>query len=235
MTMARNIWFLLAFVLAAGLTVPGATPAGAETSSKPDSQTAPKLQAQATAPDAAALAPRKEGEDMVMGNAKASVTIIEYASLTCPHCAHFDEETFPQLKSEYIDKGLVKYVYRDFPLDRVALQAAQIARCSGPDRYFGFIDVLFRQQQNWAASRDPNQITENLRKLARLGGMSDDTFNKCLNDKAVQDAVLTQQLKGEQEFKVNSTPTLIINGKTYPGALTFEELDKVLKPMVGKS
>src|SRR5262249_35931041 len=157
--------------------------------------------AQAAAPDAAALAPRKEGEDMVMGNAKAPVTIIEYASLTCPHCAHFDEETFPQLKSAYIDKGLVRYIYRDFPLDRVALQAAQIARCAGPERYFGFIDVLFRQQQNWAASRDPNQITENLRKLARLGGMSDDTFNKCLNDKAVQDAVLTQQLKGEQEFK----------------------------------
>ena len=228
--MARNIWFLLAFVLAAGLTVPGAAPAGAETPSKPDSPVA-----QAAAPDAAALAPRKEGEDMVMGNAKASVTIIEYASLTCPHCAHFDEETFPRLKSEYIDKGLVKYIYRDFPLDRVALQAAQIARCSGPDRYFGFIDVLFRQQANWAASRDPNVIKDNLRKLARLGGMSDDTFNKCLNDKAVQDAVLTQQLKGEQEFKVNSTPTLIINGKTYPGALSFDELDKVLKPMVGKS
>src|SRR5258708_9441106 len=192
-------------------------------------------QAQATPPAAQALAPRREGEDMVMGAPTAPVTLIEYASLTCPHCAHFDEETFPKLKSEYIDRGLVKYVYRDFPLDRVALQASKIARCAGPDRYFAFVDVLFRQQQNWAASRDPNQITENLRKLARLGGMSDDTFNKCLNDKSVEDAVLAQSLKGEQEFKVSSTPTLIINGKTYPGALTFEELDKVLKPLVGKS
>jgi protein-disulfide isomerase len=217
-------------MLAAGMAVP----AGAETA-KSDSQTAPLLQAQATVPDAAALAPRKEGDDMVLGNAKAPVTLIEYASLTCPHCAHFDEETFPKLKSEYIDKGLVKYIYRDFPLDRVALMAAQIGRCLPPERYFGFIDVLFRQQQNWAGGRDPNQIKENLRKLARLGGMSDATFDKCLADKSVQDGVLSQQLKGEQEFKVNSTPTLIINGKTYPGALTFEELDKVLKPMVGKS
>lgn len=224
--MTRNIWFLLAFIMAAGMAAGASTAAP----SPSDSQ-----EAQATVPDAAALAPRKEGDDMVMGAAKAPVTLIEYASLTCPHCAHFDEETFPKLKSEYIDKGLVKYIYRDFPLDRVALMAAQIGRCLPPERYFGFVDVLFRQQPNWTSGRDPNQIKDNLRKLARLGGMSDETFDKCLNDKAVQDAVLNQQLKGEQEFKVNSTPTLIINGKTYPGALTFEELDKVLKPMVGKS
>lgn len=230
MLIPRNIWFLLAFVLAAGLT----PPAAGQTPSPPESQGGAS-QAQAAQADAKAIAPRREGEDMVMGAPNAPVTIIEYASLTCPHCAHFDEETFPKLKSEYIDRGLVKYVYRDFPLDRVALQASKIARCAGPDRYFGFIDVLFRQQQNWAASRDPNQITENLRKLARLGGMSDETFNKCLNDKAVEDAVLAQSLKGEQEFKVSSTPTLIINGKAYPGALTFEELDKVLKPLAGKS
>ncbi len=191
MLLPRNIWFLLAFALAVGLT----PPAAGQTQSPADSKAA-ESQAQATPPAAQALAPRREGEDMVMGAPTAPVTLIEYASLTCPHCAHFDEETFPKLKSEYIDRGLVKYVYRDFPLDRVALQASKIARCAGPDRYF---------------------------------------FNKCLNDKSVEDAVLAQSLKGEQEFKVSSTPTLIINGKTYPGALTFEELDKVLKPLVGKS
>jgi len=223
--MTRNIWFSLAFLLVAGTALPAAA----------DMPSATPNRLVADAPDAKALAPRKEGDDMVMGADKAPVTIVEYASLTCPHCAHFNEETFPKLKAEYIDKGLVKYIYRDFPLDRVALQASKVARCAGPDRYFAFIDVFFRQQTNWAAGNDPNKITQNLKRLAKLGGMSDETFDKCLNDKAVEDAVLAQSLKGEQEFKVNSTPTLIINGKTHPGALSFEELEKVLQPLVKKS
>ncbi len=223
--MTRNIWFSLAFLLAAGT----ALPAAAETA------LAQTTRAQVADVDAKSLAPRKEGDDMVMGADKAPVTIIEYASLTCPHCAHFNEETFPKLKAEYIDTGLVKYIDRDFPLDRIALQASKVARCAGPDRYFAFIDVFFRQQMNWAAGNDPNKITLNLKRLAKQGGMSDDVFDKCLNDKAVEDAVLAQSLKGEQEFKVNSTPTLIINGKPHPGALEFDELQKVLQPLVKKS
>ena len=223
--MTRNIWFLLAFILAAGASLPAAAETPAST---------PKT-AQVAEVDAKALAPRKEGDDMVMGADKAPVTIVEYASLTCPHCAHFNEETFPKLKAEYIDKGLVKYIYRDFPLDRMALTASKVARCAGPDRYFAFIDVFFRQQMNWAAGNDPDKITLNLKRLAKQGGMPDDIFDKCLNDKAVEDAVLAQSLKGEQEFKVNSTPTLIINGKLHPGALSFEELETVLKPLVKKS
>jgi protein-disulfide isomerase len=185
--------------------------------------------------DPAALAPRREGDDMVMGAASAPVTIIEYASLTCPHCAAFNANTFPQLKSEYIDRGLVKYVYRDFPLDRMALEAAKIARCAGPEKYFGFVDVLFRQQQSWTRGNDAEQIMANLRRLAKVGGMSDATFDACSKDKTVENAVLEQSLKGERELKVGSTPTLIINGQKYTGALSFEELDKMLKPLVGKS
>lgn len=224
--MTRNIWLLLGFAL----VLPTAGLLAAETPAP-----TPMIPQATAAVDPAALAPRKEGDDMVMGADKAPVTIIEYASLTCPHCAHFNEATFPQLKSEYIDKGLVKYIYRDFPLDRMALSAAEIARCAGPERYFNFVDAIFRQQMTWADGKDPNAILANLKKLARQGGLSEQAADACLNDKALQDAVLAQSLTGEKEFKVDSTPTLIINGEKHPGALSFEELQKILNPLVKKS
>ncbi len=231
-TMTRNIWFLLGFALP--LAMAGA--AAAESPSRVESRPSGTVLAQATvAVDAKALAPRKEGDDMVMGADNAPVTLIEYASLTCPHCAHFNEATFPKLKSEYIDKGLVKYIYRDFPLDRMALSASEIARCAGPERYFNFIDAIFRQQMSWTSGKDANAIIANLKSLARQGGLSDQAADACLADKALQDAVLAQSLKGEKEFKVDSTPTLIINGEKHPGALSFEELEAILKPLVKKS
>ncbi len=219
--MNRNIWFLLVFLgsLAGAPAVPAQTP--------PDGARA--------AVDAAAIAPRKEGDDMVMGLATAPITIIEYASLTCPHCAAFHTGTFPQIKTEYIERGLVKFVYRDFPLDRAALWASQLARCSGPERYFSFLDVLFRQQANWARGNDAGQIQDNLKRLARLGGFTDASFDACLKDKSIETAVLEQSLKGEREFKISSTPTIIINGTRHTGSQTFEEIDKVLRPLAGRS
>ncbi|HTY69138.1 MAG TPA: DsbA family protein [Caulobacteraceae bacterium] len=224
--MTRNIWFLLGFT--ALVAAPAALAA--------ESQPTPSAVAQATvAQDPKALAPRQEGDDMVMGADKAPVTIIEYASLTCPHCAHFNETTFPQLKAQYIDKGLVKYIYRDFPLDRMALTASEIARCAGPERYFGFIDAIFRQQASWTSGGNANEITENLKRLARLGGLSTPAADACLNDKALQDKILAQSLQGEKEFKVDSTPTLIINGEKHPGALTIDELSAIINPLTKKS
>ncbi len=224
--MSRNIWFLLGFAV----LLPAAAAGAAE--SVP---TLPAVAQATVAADPAALAPRKEGDDMVMGADKAPVTIIEYASLTCPHCAHFDETTFPKLKSEYIDKGLVKYIYRDFPLDRMALAASEIAHCAGPERFFGFIDAIFRQQTTWTDGKDADAIVANLKKLARQGGLSDQAADACLKDKSLQDAILAQSLKGEKEFKVDSTPTLIINGEKHPGALSFEELQAIVTPLLKKS
>lgn len=188
--------------------------------------------AQAPAPET--LAPRLEGGDMVMGLANAPVTVIEYASLTCSHCARFHESSLPQLKSAYVDKGLVKFVFRDFPLDALALRGAMVARCAGPDRYFAFLDAMFKQQNTWALA-DQGEAIKSLKRLARLGGMPAETFDACLNDKDMETAVLKSRIRGEQEFQVNSTPTLIINGKPYPGALRSEELDKILQPLIGKS
>ena len=228
--MNRNIWFSLVFLLA--LTT--GLPVAAQTPDTPAATHVAQAPAQA-AVDSKALAPRKEGDDMVMGLATAPITIIEYASLTCPHCATFHTTALPQIKEQYVDKGLVKFVFRDFPLDRAALWAAQLARCAGPDRYFSFLDVLFRQQNVWARGNDAAQIQDNLKRLSRLGGFSDALFQECLQDKSVENAVLEQSLKGEREFKISSTPTIIINGNKHTGATSFEEIEKVLKPLAGRN
>ncbi len=191
--------------------------------------------AQAPAPEARLLAPRLEGGDMVMGLAGAPVTLIEYASLTCPHCATFHASALPQLKARYIDTGLVKHIYRDFPLDRVALAAAMLARCAGPERYFTFIDVYYQQQSNWTRGGTLDQVMANLKGLTRLGGMPEPQIDACLANREVETAVLTQQLQGEREFQVRSTPTLIINGRPHIGPATFEALDQVLRPLAGRS
>ena len=154
-----------------------------------DPATAGAQIAQAPAPQ---VGPRREGDDMVLGAANAPITLIEYASLTCPHCAAFATETFPKLKSEYIDKGLMKYIYRDYPLDGAALQASMIARCAGPEKYFTFIDVFFHQQPIWVRGGTVAAAVQNLKPIARLGGMSEADFDACLKNTDVQTAVLAQ-------------------------------------------
>ncbi|WP_300298479.1 DsbA family protein [Ferrovibrio sp.] len=164
-------------------------------------------------------------QDMVLGKADAKVTIIEYASLTCPHCATFHAEVLPAIKTEYLDTGKAKLIFRDFPLDNLAFAGAVLARCGGPDRYFTFLSVLFAQQRQWAGSSDPKAA---LTQIARLGGIPAEQFDKCLADKALGDYILNQRLEGNQKFNVNSTPTLIINGKAEAGVPSLDELRKKL-------
>ncbi|MBI3504005.1 MAG: DsbA family protein [Proteobacteria bacterium] len=175
--------------------------------------------------------PRAEGLDMVMGADNAPITMIEYASLTCPHCAHLQTEVMPRVKAEYVDTGKMKFVFRDFPLDRIALNAAMLARCSGPERFFTFIDVFFTQQPNWIKGTSGEQIMANLRRLARTGGMTEAAMDACLANPEMQNAVLSQSMTGEKVHKVEATPTLVINETVYRGGQSFEELDKILKPL----
>lgn len=170
--------------------------------------------------------------DMVLGKADAPVTIIEYASMTCPHCANFHATTLPQLKSEYIDTGKVRLVFRDFPFDELALRAAMLARCGGPDRFFGFVDMLFRQQQQWAVNQQPLQA---LGQIARLGGIGDEQFRACLADRAVEEYVLRGRLQGQNEFGVNSTPSFVIAGTKYAGYRSFDEMKAILDPLLAGS
>lgn len=184
--------------------------------------------------DPAALAPRRQGEDFVLGAENAQAVIIEYASLTCPHCARFHAEVLPRIKSEYIDRGLVKFIYRDFPLDQAALRAAQIARCLPPDRYFTFMEVLFRQQEQWTAAREIGPIIDRLKQLATLAGLPPDRATACAADADSQKKIVEIAQAGERDYQVRSTPTLVINGKRHAGANTFEEIEKVLATIVRK-
>lgn len=173
-----------------------------------------------------------EPQEQALGDPDAPVTIIEYASLTCPHCAQFHTEVLPELKERYIEDGKVRLVYRDFPLDERALMAAALAHCAGPDRYFGFLDVLFETQSSWARANDHIAA---LKKLGKLGGMNDAQMDACLADQELTDGILQTRLDGQNEHQVSSTPTLVINGEVYAGARSVEELSEVIDPLVGGS
>jgi protein-disulfide isomerase len=166
--------------------------------------------------------------ERVMGKADAPITIVEYASLTCPHCRDFDQETLPKIKATYIDTGQAKLVFRDFPLDGLALRAAAMARCAPPERYFALIDILFKQQESWSRAKDPMDA---LGKLGRLAGMTQETVDSCLKDEKLLDGVVNIRVQAEKDAKVESTPTFVINGTKISGAQPFEEFDKVLKPL----
>ncbi|WP_422010516.1 DsbA family protein [Reyranella sp.] len=180
-------------------------------------------------PVAAASAPSKAGletvqpGDHVLGDANAPITVIEYASLTCSHCAHFHTQVLPEIKKKWIDTGKVKLVYRDFPLDQVAAKAAQIAECAGNDKYFGVLDIIFRGQPQWATAADP--LAE-LAKPLRIAGMGENEIKACLASDAMSNAVI-KDYQGGEAMGVNSTPTLFINGQLYRGARSVEELDGV--------
>jgi protein-disulfide isomerase len=190
--------------------------------------------ATASAQAPASHAPRKEGDDFVMGNPDAQAVVIEYASLTCPHCARFHADTLPKIKAQYVDTGLVKFIYRDFPLDRVALQAAQVARCMPPERFFSFLDVLFRQQDQWAAGRDANAMVDRIKQLAAVAGLPRERATSCIEDQAMQLKIVGAAQAGERDYKINATPTLVINGKRHAGSVAFEEVDKVLREITRK-
>src|SRR5690348_15281866 len=143
-------------------------------------------------------------QDHILGKADAPITIFEYASLTCPHCAAFEKETLPKLKSEWIDTGKAKLILRDFPLDGSALKAAVLARCAPPDRFYGFIETLFDSQEAWARDSDP---TQGLERIARLGGMSPDQFQACMKNSSIENEVLAMRLEGSKKYGVESTPT----------------------------
>ncbi|HEX7970239.1 MAG TPA: DsbA family protein [Stellaceae bacterium] len=170
-------------------------------------------------------APQVTPQDHILGKADAPVTIIEYASLTCPHCAEFDRTTLPKIKEAWIDTGKAKLVFRDFPLDGLALRAAMLARCAPPQRYFGFIDTLFQSQNTWARATDPQQA---LGRIAKLGGMTDEQFQSCMKNEELANAVAASGQAAQKDYGVESTPTFFVNGAKLVGAKPYDEFDKAL-------
>ena len=173
-----------------------------------------------------------EPQERILGDPDAPVTIIEYASLTCPHCAQFHNEVLPALKERYIDPGKVRLIYRDFPLDQVALAAAALAHCAGPDRYFSMLDAMFETQSNWARENDPIAA---LKRLGKLGGLTEERMQACLNDQQLTDGILQTRLEGQNQYEIGSTPTFVIDGKTYSGSRDVEEFGELLDPLLDQS
>ena len=180
----------------------------------------------ALAPLTGARAAEESGEPF-LGDADAPITMIEYASLTCPHCAHFHTQVLPEIKERFIDTGKVKLVFRDFPLDRLALAGSVVARCAPEDRYFPLVGMLFEKQTEWAASDEP--LVE-LAKLARMAGISKSEVEACLDDEGLRDSIIMSRMTAEQQYQVTGTPTFVIDGKTYVG-MTVEQLSEIVGEM----
>jgi protein-disulfide isomerase len=171
-------------------------------------------------------------DDRILGSTAAPITIVEYASMTCPHCAHFAKEVLPELKRKWIDTGKVKLVLRDFPLDQLALRAAMIQRCAPPDRFYAFADMFFADQEKWVMTDDANGA---LARLAALGGMSRSEFDACLKNSALENHILQERLVASKDLGVQATPTFFINGSKFAGAPTVAEFDKVLSGLAPRS
>ena len=169
--------------------------------------------------------------DMALGPADASVTITEYASMTCPHCAAFNEAVFPKIKSAYIDTGKVRYVFREFPLDIKAAAGSMLSRCIAKDdsgKYFAVTDMLFKQQNDWVTKN----TTETLTRIGKQAGLSQQAVEACLKDQALLDKIAADQKFASDVLKVNSTPTFFVNGEMIKGETSFEEFDKKIKPLL---
>ena len=164
--------------------------------------------------------------DEVMGDDKAPVTIIEYASMTCPHCANFAINTFPQLKEKYIDTGKVRYILREFPFDPSAEAGFMLARCA-KDNYFPMVDVLFKQQANWVGVSNTKDA---LLQISKLAGFTQESFEACLTDQKLLDDVRSVQKRGASEFKVDSTPTFFVNGTKLKGGASYDDFKKLIDP-----
>lgn len=163
--------------------------------------------------------------EMIKGDPDAPVTIVEYASMTCGHCASFHNNTWPALEEKYVETGQVRLIVREFPFDPRAAAAFMLARCAPNDGYFPMVDVLFQQQNVWARAQNARTALENIAKLA---GFTQESFEACLTDQKLLDDVNAIRTRGAEEFGVNATPTFFINGNKYTGALTVEQMSAII-------
>jgi protein-disulfide isomerase len=153
--------------------------------------------------------------EMTLGDANAPVTVVEYASFTCPHCRAFHDGPFKELKANYIDTGKVRFVYREVYFDRFGLWASMVARCGGPERYFGISDLIYEQQREWLGDGDPATIAENLKRIGRTAGLTDEQVDACLQDRGMAEALVAVYQENAQRDGIEATPTFLINGEKH--------------------
>ena len=190
-----------------------------------------RLIGQAMAQSAADVAKPVSLPDMAIGPADAKVTVTEFASMTCPHCAAFNAEVFPKIKSAYIDTGKIRYIFREFPLDIKAAAGSMLARCIAKDdasKYFTVVDLLFKQQNDWVMKN----TTETLTRIGKQAGLSQQQVEDCLKDQALLDKIAADQKYAAEVLKVDSTPTFFVNGEKIKGETSFEEFQKKIDPLL---
>ena len=197
-----------------------------------EAQTTEKPATDGAAPAADAAKP-VEVPDMVMGKEDAPVTVIEYASFTCPHCRNWHDTVWPEFKKNYIDTGKVKFVYREVYFDKYGLWAAIVARCGGPVRYFAIADMIYSTQKEWIGDAQEATIAGNLRKIGLKAGMSQEQVDACLKDNAMATAMVANYQKTATADGVEGTPTFLINGEKVSGEMSYEAFSKLIDAKLG--
>ena len=185
--------------------------------------------ARAESVDVAKLMEKGTLDELAIGPEDAPVTVVEYFSMTCGHCANFHNTTFKHLEETYIKPGKIRFVLREFPLDPLAAAGAMLTRCAPNDNQLAMTDLLLEKQREWAYAENPVAA---LLKLAKQVGFTQDSFNACLRDQKLLDDIRAVQERGSEEFGINSTPTFFVNGEKHIGALSSDEFDKILEPLV---
>ena len=172
-------------------------------------------------------------QEMVLGSDDAPLTVIEYASSTCPHCRTFHEETFKEFKANYIDTGKVRFMFREVYFDRYGLWAGLVARCGGPERFFGIMDLIFARQPEWTRGNSESEIAGNLARIGRSAGLTDDEVETCMRNQALARAMVAVYQENVEEHGIRSTPSFIIDGELITGAMAYDEFAAIIDSKLG--
>jgi len=171
----------------------------------------------------------KTEEEIFLGNVDAKIIIIEYASMTCIHCSNFHKEIFPKIKEKYIDTKKIKYIFRDFPLDKQALFGSVLAKCAPKEKYYDFVKLVLSTQKKWVSNDDA--FIDKLKNIGKLAGLSENKINSCFNDEKLIDSIIKIRSVAEEKYKINSTPSFIINEKKY-SAMPYENFEKIIENLI---
>ena len=171
----------------------------------------------------------KTDEEIFLGNKDAKIVVIEYASMTCSHCANFHKEVYPKIKENYIDTNKIKFIFRDFPLDKQALFGSVLAKCAPKEKYFDFVKLILNTQKKWIASDDTFQ--DKLKNIGKLAGLNENKINTCFKDEQIVDNILKSRSDAEKKYNITSTPSLIINEKKY-SAMSYETFEKIIESLI---
>ena len=171
----------------------------------------------------------KTDDEIFLGNKDAKIVVIEYASMTCIHCATFHKNVYPKIKENYIDTNKIKFIFRDFPLDKQALFGSVLAKCAPKEKYFDFVKLILNTQKKWISS--DNTFQDKLKNIGKLAGLNENKINNCFKDEKIVDDILKSRTAAEKKYNINSTPSLIINEKKY-SAMSYENFEKIIESLI---